>query len=65
MKNTIKRLAFAAMLGLSLLASTNSAFAKDIRSGRETAWTDLGPVPTLPGGVTWEDVLDPGGVTWE
>ncbi len=65
MKNTIKRLAFAAMLGLSLLASTSSAFARDVRNGRETAWTDLGPVPTLPGGVTWEPVLEPVGVTWE
>ncbi len=65
MKNTIKGLAFAAMLGLSLFASTNSAFAKDLGSGRETAWTDEGPVPTLPGGVTWENTLDPFGVTWE
>ena len=65
MKNTIKGLAFASMLALSLLASTNSAFAKDIRSGRETAWTDEGPVPILPGGVTWENVLEPVGVTWE
>ena len=65
MTKTIKGLAFAAMLALSLLASTNSAFAKDIRSGRETAWTDEGPVPTLPGGVTWENTLDPFGVTWE
>ncbi|TME85887.1 MAG: hypothetical protein E6I44_14830 [Chloroflexi bacterium] len=65
MKNTIKGLAFAAILALSLLASTNNAFAHDTGSGRETAWTDLGPVPTVPGGVTWEDVLDPGGVTWE
>ena len=65
MKNTIKGLAFAAMLALSLLASTNSAFAQDTRSGRETAWTDLGPVPTQPGGVTWETILQPLGVTWE
>ncbi len=65
MKNTIRGLAFAAIIALSLLASTNNAFAQDTKSGRETAWTDLGPVPTLPGGVTWEDVLDPGGVTWE
>jgi hypothetical protein len=63
MKNTIKGLAFAAMLALSLLASTNSAFAKDVRNGRETAWTDA---PTLPGPLP-----DPGnvlgilGVTWE
>jgi hypothetical protein len=63
MKNTIKGLAFAAMLALSLLASTNSAFAKDVRNGRETAWTDA---PTLP-----DPLPDPGnvlgilGVTWE
>ena len=65
MKNTIKGLAFASMLALSLLVSTNSAFAKDTRSGRETAWTDLGPVPTLPAGVTWETIIQPLGVTWE
>ncbi|HEY3127154.1 MAG TPA: hypothetical protein VGK07_08825 [Candidatus Limnocylindria bacterium] len=65
MTKTIKGLAFAAMLALALLASTNSAFAKDVRSGRETAWTDLGPVPTQPGGVTWETILQPLGVTWE
>ena len=65
MTKTIKGLAFAAMLALSLLASTNSAFAKDVRNGRETAWTDLGPVPIVPAGVTWETIIQPLGVTWE
>jgi hypothetical protein len=56
----LNRLAFTAMLALSLLATTTGALAKDAKSGRETAWTDLGPV--LPGEFT---PLDPGGVTWE
>ena len=65
MKKTITRLAFATMLALSLLASTSSAFAKDAKAGRETAWTDLGPLP-IPQGVTWETPpLEPLGVTWE
>ncbi len=64
MKKTIKALAFAAMLALTLLASTSGAFAKD-KAGRENAWTDLGPLP-VPQGVTWEaSPLEPVGVTWE
>jgi ABC-type nitrate/sulfonate/bicarbonate transport system substrate-binding protein len=64
MNKTIKGLAFAAMLALSLVASTSGALAKD-KAGRETAWTDLGPLP-IPQGVTWETApLDPVGVTWE
>jgi hypothetical protein len=59
MNTTLKRLAFATMLALSLFASTSTAFAKDSKHGRETAWTDLGPIPPM------EDVLDPLGVTWE
>jgi len=65
MNKTIKGLAFAAMLALSLVASTSGALAKDVKASRETAWTDLGPLP-LPQGVTWETApLDPVGVTWE
>jgi len=56
----LNRLAFTAMLALSLAASTTGALAKDVKNGRETAWTDLGPV--LPGDVT---PIDPLGVTWE
>ena len=60
----LTRLAFAAMLVLSLAASTTGALAKDVKNGRETAWTDLGPVlppdvwdntPVVPVGVTWEE----------
>ena len=65
MNTTIKGLAFAALLALSLVASTSGALAKDAKASRETAWTDLGPLP-LPQGVTWETApLDPVGVTWE
>lgn len=61
---TIKGFAFTAMLALSLLASAGDAFAKDAKHGRETAWTDLPPLP--PQGVTWEEsVFEPLGVTWE
>jgi hypothetical protein len=67
-KNTIKGIAFAGMIALSLLVSTGSAFAKDAKNGRETAWTDLPlPQPILLG-VTWETILEPIvpiGVTWE
>ncbi|HEY6202054.1 MAG TPA: hypothetical protein VI056_03335 [Candidatus Limnocylindria bacterium] len=64
MKTTIKGLAFAAMLALSLIASTGGALGKD-KVGRENAWTDLGPLP-IPQGVTWEtSPLEPVGVTWE
>jgi hypothetical protein len=59
MKNTITRLAFSAMIALSLLASGNNAFAQDVKSGRETAWT-IAPLqevwlPVEPVGVTWEE----------
>lgn len=65
MKKTITRLAFAAMLALSLLAGAGSAFAKDARGGRETAWTDLGPLP-IPQSEPWQtSPLEPLGVTWE
>lgn len=67
MNKRIKGLALAAMIALSLLASTSNAFAKDAKAGRETAWTawaDLGPVAD-PQGVTWEWILEPVGVTWE
>ena len=69
MKNTIKGIAVAAMIALSLVASTSGALAKDAKHGRETAWTDLEPLPLpIPLGVTWENVLEPIepiGVTWE
>jgi hypothetical protein len=65
MNKTIKGLTFAAMLALSLVAGTTGALAKDAKHSRETAWTDLGPLP-IPQGVTWETApLDPVGVTWE
>ena len=65
MKKTIKGFAFAAMLALSLLASTGGALAKDAKGGRETAWTNPGPLDPIQG-VTWETApLDPVGVTWE
>lgn len=64
MKKLLKGLAFAAMLALSLLASTNDASAKDVKHGRETAWTDLRPLPA-PGDLQ-ENIFEPvGGVTWE
>jgi hypothetical protein len=63
--NKMRGLAFAAMLALSLVASTSGALAKDANSGLETAWTDLGPLDD-PQGVTWEtSPLEPVGVTWE
>ena len=58
MKNTITRFAFAAMIALSLLASGNNAFAHDVKSGRETAWT-IAPLQEV-----WQ-LLEPVGVTWE
>ena len=65
MNKTIKGLAFAAMLALSLVASTSGALAKDDHTARETAWTDLDPI-YAPQGVTWEtSPLEPVGVTWE
>lgn len=62
MKKMLTRLAFTAMLALSLLASTSSALASDAKNGRETAWTDL-ELGELPGGVTWE--LEPVGASWD
>jgi hypothetical protein len=60
MKKMLKGLAFAALIALSMLASTSDAFAKDAKHGRETAWTlpapDLSLVEEVFGdGVTWED----------
>ena len=60
MKKMLKGLTFAALIALSLLASTSDAFAKDAKHGRETAWTlpapDLGLVEEFFGdGVTWEE----------
>ena len=58
---TLKTLTFAAVMALSLMASSTDAFAKDAKHGRETAWTDTEPLPeTLDGifetlGVTWEE----------
>jgi hypothetical protein len=61
----LTRLSFVAMLALSLVASTTGALAKDAKSGRETAWTDVGPL--LPSqGVTWETTpVGPIGTAWE
>ncbi len=56
---TPKTLSFAAVIALSLLMSTTAALAKDAKHGRETAWTQLGPLPTpiqrVIDGVTWEE----------
>ncbi|MDP9251626.1 MAG: hypothetical protein M3O80_01355 [Chloroflexota bacterium] len=63
MKKILKGLTLTAVIALSLLASTGNAYAKDAKSGRETAWTDG---PALP-----DPLADPGnpigifGVTWE
>jgi hypothetical protein len=59
MTKMLKGLTFAAVLALSMLATTSDAFAKDSKHGRETAWTlpapDLGLVEEFFGeGVTWE-----------
>lgn len=58
MKKTLKRLAFAGLIALSLLAGTSTAFAQDIKKGRETAWT-IDPLQPV-----WQ-LLEPLGVTWE
>jgi hypothetical protein len=63
MKKMLKGVAFAAMLALSLFATTSDAFAKDARHGRETAWTDLGALPAPLDGSG--NILEPLGVTWE
>jgi hypothetical protein len=61
--NKMRGLAFVAMLALSMVASTSGALAKN--AGRETAWTELGPLDD-PQGVTWETIpFEPVGVTWE
>lgn len=58
MKKMLKRLTFAALIALSMLASTGDAFAKDAKYGRETAWTQPAPHFGLEelfnDGVTWE-----------
>jgi hypothetical protein len=61
MKKTLTRLAFAAVIALSLLASTGDALANDENKGDATTWTGPLPIPTK--GVTWE--ILPLGVTWE
>jgi len=60
MKKTLKTLTFATVIALSLFGSTTDAFAKDVKHGRETAWTDLEPLP-----VPLEEVFETLGVTWE
>ena len=59
MKNTIKTLTFAAVMMLSLSVGATDAFAKDVKHGRETAWTDLEPLAPVEEfvseGVTWEE----------
>jgi hypothetical protein len=59
MTKMLRGLTFAAVLALSMLATTGDAFAKDAKHGRETAWTlpaaDLRLVEEVFGeGVTWE-----------
>jgi hypothetical protein len=63
MKKILKGLTLAGVIALSLLASSSDAFAKDMRHGRETAWTDLGTLPPLEEVVG--HALEPVGVTWE
>lgn len=59
MKKMLKGLTFAALIALSMLASTSDAFAKDAKHGRETAWTEPAPDFSLEelftDGVTWEE----------
>jgi len=60
MTRMLKGLTFAVALALSMLATSGDAFAKDVKHGRETAWTlpapDLGLVEEfLTDGVTWEE----------
>jgi hypothetical protein len=59
MTKMLKGLTFAALLALSMLATTSDAFAKDAKHGRETAWTLPAPELNLfleipSDGVTWE-----------
>jgi hypothetical protein len=63
MNKMLKGLTFAAVIALSMLASTSDAFAKDNKHGRETAWTDLGTLPKPDDVVDY--VIEPVGVTWE
>ncbi len=60
MKKMLKGMTFAAMIALSLFATTSDAFAKDVKHGRETAWTDLGAPLHVQ-----ENIFEPVGVTWE
>ena len=59
MKKLIKRLAVTGLIALSMLASTSDAFAKNVKHGRETAWTvpapDGGELEVFNDGVTWEE----------
>jgi len=59
----LKGLTLAVVIALSMLASASDAFAKENKHGRETAWTDLGTLPSFEDVV--EYVLEPDGVTWE
>ena len=59
MTKMLKGLTFAAVLALSMVATTSDAFAKDARHGRETAWTLPAPELSL-----FEDIPSDG-VTWE
>ena len=63
MNGMLKGLTVAAVIALSMLASTGDALAKDSKHARETAWTDLG-TPPAPGDVV-DYVIEPVGVTWE
>jgi hypothetical protein len=71
MKKTIKTLTFAIVMSLSLSLSATDAFAKDVKHGRETAWTDLEPQPVPAPLPDFFDPLLPveeflgEGVTWE
>jgi len=63
MNKLLKGLTVAAVIALSMLASTSDAFAKDNKHGRETAWTDHGTLPVPEDVVDY--VIEPVGVTWE
>jgi hypothetical protein len=73
MKKSLRGLAFAALIALSMVVGAGTASAHDSENSRGTAWTDLGPLPfplpiTLPDplpvpiGVIWGILR---GVTWE
>jgi hypothetical protein len=57
----LKGLTFAAVIALSLLASTTTTFAKDAKHDRGTAWTDVG----LPRSAHDSGSISAEGVTWE